>query len=54
MKTDADDNFLKEVTDVFQEIWYDANNITEGIHCNIKKTFDEVNTKAVSRAQLVR
>ena len=59
LKTDADGNLLKEVTDVLKEIGSDASNIVEAINCDktrlfIQKTFDEVNSKAISRAQLVR
>jgi len=59
LKTDADGNLLKEVTDVLKEIGSDASNIVEAINCDktklfIQTTFDEVNSKAISRAQLVR
>jgi long-chain-fatty-acid--CoA ligase ACSBG len=59
LKTDADGHLLKEVTDLLKEIGSDATNIVEAINCEkvklyIQKANDEVNKKAVSRAQLVR
>ena len=59
LKTDADGNLLKEVTDILKEIGSDATNIVEAINCEkvklfIQKAIDEVNKKSVSRAQLVR
>jgi long-chain-fatty-acid--CoA ligase ACSBG len=59
LKTDSDGNLMKEVTDVLKEIGSDATNIVEAINCDktkhyIQKTIDEVNKKAVSRAQLIR
>lgn len=59
LKTDQDGNLLSEVTDVLKEIGSDATNIVEAINCDktkayIQKSIDEVNKKAVSRAQLIR
>jgi long-chain-fatty-acid--CoA ligase ACSBG len=59
LKTDPNGNLTQEVLDFIKEIGSDATNIVEAINCDkikfvIQKNIDEVNKKAVSRAQLVR
>jgi long-chain-fatty-acid--CoA ligase ACSBG len=59
LKTDQDGTLVKEVIDTLKQIGSDTSNIVEAINCDkvklfIQKAFDDVNKKAVSRAQIVR
>lgn len=59
LKTDDKGFLTKEVLDYIKEINSEATSILEAINCDnikfyIQKCIDEVNKKAVSRAQLVR
>jgi long-chain-fatty-acid--CoA ligase ACSBG len=59
LKTDLEGNLLKEVLDYLKEIGSSATTILEAINCDkikffIQKSIDEVNKKAISRAQLIR
>jgi long-chain-fatty-acid--CoA ligase ACSBG len=59
LKTDSQGNLTKEVLDYLKEIGSEATTILEAINCDkikffIQKCIDEVNKKAVSRAQLIR
>jgi long-chain-fatty-acid--CoA ligase ACSBG len=59
LKTDANGNLTKEVLDLIKEMGSEVTNTIEAINCDkikfyVQKCIDEVNKKAVSRAQLVR
>lgn len=59
LKTDHEGNLTKEVLDFIKEIGSEATTIVESINDDkikfyIQKSIDEVNKKAVSRAQLIR
>lgn len=59
LKTDHDGNLTKEVLDLIREINSEATTVVEALNCDkikfyIQKSFDEVNKKAVSRAQVIR
>ena len=59
LKTDQNGNLTKEVVDFLKETGSEANTIIEAINDDkikffIQKSIDELNKKAVSRAQLIR
>ncbi len=59
LKTDTEGNLQKEVLDYLKEVGSTATTILEAINCDkikfyIQKSIDEVNKKAISRAQLIR
>ncbi len=59
LKTDPNGNLTQDVLDFIKEINSEATTIIEAMNCDkikfyIQKSIDEVNKKAVSRAQLVR
>ena len=59
LKTDLNGNLTKEVLDFLKEMGSEVTNTVEAINCDkikfyVQKSIDEVNKKAVSRAQLVR
>jgi long-chain-fatty-acid--CoA ligase ACSBG len=58
-KTDQNGHLLKEVLDFIKDMGSEATSTVEAINCDkikffIQKSIDEVNKKAVSRAQLIR
>jgi len=59
LKTDTEGNFLKEAESDFQALGTEAKNIIEAISCpkikkNIEDCLNKVNSKSVSRAQIVQ
>ncbi len=59
LKTDQNGHLIKEVLDFIKEMGSEATSTVEAINCDkikfyIQKSIDEVNKKAISRAQLIR
>jgi long-subunit acyl-CoA synthetase (AMP-forming) len=59
LKTDQDGNLTKEAKELIKEMGSEATSTIEAINCEkikfyIQKSIDEINKKAVSRAQLIR
>jgi long-chain-fatty-acid--CoA ligase ACSBG len=59
LKTDQDGHLTKEVKDFIKEMGSEATSTVEAINCDkikfyIQKSIDEINKKAISRAQLIR